>query len=110
MPTKTPDCGWGEPRPIDSLLPELRRCLAGGPAAVLLAAPGAGKTTRVPLALLHEPWLAGQRIVHARAAASGGQQRGSLHGSLPARRRSVPPSAIPSASSGAFRPRRASRC
>ena len=63
MPTKTPACGWGEPRPIDSLLPELRRCLAGGPAAVLQAAPGAGKTTRVPLALLHEPWLAGQRIV-----------------------------------------------
>src|SRR5690606_18051238 len=25
--------------------------------------PGAGKTTRVPLALLHEPWLAGGRIV-----------------------------------------------
>lgn len=25
--------------------------------------PGAGKTTRVPLALLHEPWLAGQTIL-----------------------------------------------
>lgn len=31
--------------------------------AVLIAEPGAGKTTRVPLALLDEPWLAGQRIL-----------------------------------------------
>jgi ATP-dependent helicase HrpB len=30
---------------------------------VLQAPPGAGKTTLVPLALLNEPWLAGQRIV-----------------------------------------------
>lgn len=31
--------------------------------AVLVAEPGAGKTTRVPLALLDEPWLAGRKIV-----------------------------------------------
>jgi ATP-dependent helicase HrpB len=31
--------------------------------AVLEAPPGAGKTTRVPLALLNEPWLAGQTIL-----------------------------------------------
>ena len=31
--------------------------------AVLQAPPGAGKTTRVPLALLEEPWLSGGRIV-----------------------------------------------
>jgi ATP-dependent helicase HrpB len=31
--------------------------------AVLQAPPGAGKTTRVPLALLDEPWLVGRRIV-----------------------------------------------
>ena len=31
--------------------------------AVLQAPPGAGKTTRVPLALLDEPWLSGARIV-----------------------------------------------
>jgi ATP-dependent helicase HrpB len=49
--------------PIESALPELRAALASAGAAVLQAPPGAGKTTRVPLALLGEPWLAGRRIV-----------------------------------------------
>ncbi|MCP8464049.1 ATP-dependent helicase HrpB [Pseudomonas sp. ZM23] len=49
--------------PIDSVLPELRQALAGRHEAVLEAPPGAGKTTRVPLALLGEPWLAGQSIL-----------------------------------------------
>ncbi len=49
--------------PIDSVLPALRDALGQGAAAVLRAAPGAGKTTRVPLALLDEPWLAGKAIV-----------------------------------------------
>jgi ATP-dependent helicase HrpB len=49
--------------PIDSALPALRDALAGGTRAVLQAPPGAGKTTRVPLALLAEPWLAGHRII-----------------------------------------------
>ena len=49
--------------PIDTVLPDLRRVLAAHPAAVLEAPPGAGKTTRVPLALLDEPWLAGKTIV-----------------------------------------------
>jgi len=49
--------------PIDVLLPALRQALASRHEAVLEAPPGAGKTTRVPLALLHEPWLAGQRII-----------------------------------------------
>ena len=49
--------------PIDAVLPELRRALAEGHAAVLQAPPGAGKTTRVPLALLDEPWLAGRSIL-----------------------------------------------
>ena len=52
-----------DPLPIDALLPELRQELARRPAAVLQAAPGAGKTTRVPLALLGESWLRGQRIL-----------------------------------------------
>lgn len=49
--------------PIDAVVPELRATLARHTACVLQAPPGAGKTTRLPLALLDEPWLAGQRIV-----------------------------------------------
>lgn len=49
--------------PIDAVLPSLREALAERHEAVLEAPPGAGKTTRVPLALLNEPWLAGQTIL-----------------------------------------------
>lgn len=49
--------------PIDSVLPELKNALHSRESAVLVAAPGAGKTTRVPLALLNEPWLLGRRIL-----------------------------------------------
>lgn len=49
--------------PIDSVLPALRQALAARHEVVLEAPPGAGKTTRVPLALLEEPWLAGQTIL-----------------------------------------------
>ena len=49
--------------PIDAVLPALRQALGERHEAVLEAPPGAGKTTRVPLALLNEPWLAGQTIV-----------------------------------------------
>lgn len=63
--------------PIDPLLPEIRARLATHTRLVLEAPPGAGKTTRVPLALLDTPWLAGRRLlmleprrVAARAAAS----------------------------------------
>ncbi|HTK56213.1 MAG TPA: ATP-dependent helicase HrpB [Gemmatimonadales bacterium] len=49
--------------PIDEALPELRRVLRERSSAVLPAPPGAGKTTRVPLALLEEPWLQGKKIV-----------------------------------------------
>ncbi len=49
--------------PIDDVLPALRTALAERNEAVLEAPPGAGKTTRVPLALLDEPWLAGQTIL-----------------------------------------------
>jgi ATP-dependent helicase HrpB len=51
------------PLPVDDALPALRAALAREVSAVLQAPPGAGKTTRVPLALLAEPWLAGRRIV-----------------------------------------------
>ena len=49
--------------PVDEALPRLKEALAAGNAAVLVAPPGAGKTTRVPLALLDAPWLEGRRIV-----------------------------------------------
>ena len=49
--------------PIDAVLPDVRVALARSNCAVLQAPPGAGKTTRVPMALLDEPWLAGARIL-----------------------------------------------
>jgi len=51
------------PLPIDAVLDELSRTLKSRNAAVLVAPPGAGKTTRVPLALLDEPWAAGKKII-----------------------------------------------
>ena len=51
------------PLPIDAVLDELTRTLAGHTAAVLVAPPGAGKTTRVPLALLDAPWVGPKKII-----------------------------------------------
>ncbi len=62
--------------PIDALLPRIGDSLATHPRLVLQAPPGAGKTTRVPLALLAAPWRGDGRIllleprrIAARAAA-----------------------------------------
>ena len=49
--------------PIEAVLPTLRRALTEGRNALLTAAPGAGKTTRVPLALLDALWLEGKRLI-----------------------------------------------
>src|SRR6188508_953134 len=49
--------------PVDEALPRLKAVLAERTAAVLVAPPGAGKTTRVPLALLDAPWVGGRKIV-----------------------------------------------
>ena len=51
------------PLPIDAVLDDLSRTLEANNAAVLVAPPGAGKTTRVPLALLDAPWAAGKKII-----------------------------------------------
>jgi ATP-dependent helicase HrpB len=47
---------FSSPLPIDAALPELTAALRARNAAVLVAPPGAGKTTRVPLVLAEEPW------------------------------------------------------
>ena len=52
-----------EPLPIHDVLPALKAALAANPCAVLVAPPGAGKTTAVPLALLAEPWVAGGKLI-----------------------------------------------
>src|SRR5689334_24975850 len=49
--------------PIHSALPELKAALSSGSAVVLVAPPGAGKTTVVPLELLAEPWTGQGRII-----------------------------------------------
>jgi len=51
------------PLPIDAALPALLAALAGHASAVLVAPPGAGKTTRVPLALLDAGWRGDGRIL-----------------------------------------------
>jgi ATP-dependent helicase HrpB len=51
------------PLPIDAVLDVLARTLASHNAAVLVAPPGAGKTTRVPLALLDQPWIKDKKII-----------------------------------------------
>ncbi|WP_323013057.1 ATP-dependent helicase HrpB [Devosia sp.] len=51
------------PLPIDDALPSLLAALAANSCAVLVAPPGAGKTTRVPLALLPAPWRGDGRII-----------------------------------------------
>src|SRR4029079_2190537 len=73
--SSTPVCSTGRSRPsvqmseraqalpIDAALPELTGALRAHNAAVLVAPPGAGKTTRVPLVLAGEAWAAGKKIL-----------------------------------------------
>jgi ATP-dependent helicase HrpB len=63
--------------PIDEVLPAVIAALRGARSAVLVAPPGAGKTTRVPLVLAQEAWARDRTIlvleprrIAARAAAS----------------------------------------
>jgi ATP-dependent helicase HrpB len=63
--------------PIDAALPDIQAALSASPNLVIVAPPGAGKTTRVPLALLDAEWARGGKLIlleprrlAARAAAS----------------------------------------
>ncbi len=74
-------------QPIDIVLPELLAALRDGPRALLIAPPGAGKTTRVAPALLDEEWCDGHvfllvpRRLAARAAAEYiARERGEVAG------------------------------
>src|SRR5882757_8468850 len=51
------------PLPIDDALPALTAALRERNAAVLVAPPGAGKTTRVPLVLAGEAWAKDRKII-----------------------------------------------
>jgi ATP-dependent helicase HrpB len=51
------------PLPIDAVTPDLTAALARTTTAVLVAPPGAGKTTRLPLVLAQEPWAVDRRIL-----------------------------------------------
>ncbi len=70
------------PLPIDALLPDIRAALRQSTRCILMAPPGAGKTTRVPLALLDEPWMTEKRILvlepRRLAARSAARQMSSL--------------------------------
>jgi ATP-dependent helicase HrpB len=68
---------FDSPLPIDDALPRLVEAFTRANAVVLVAPPGAGKTTRVSLVLLDEPWAKDKKILlleprrlAARAAAS----------------------------------------
>ena len=54
---------FDSPLPIDDALPALTQALRAREAAVLVAPPGAGKTTRVPLVLIDEPWAKDKKII-----------------------------------------------
>ena len=49
--------------PIAKILPDLIKTLTSQTAVLLQAPPGAGKTTRVPLALLDAPWRRNRKIL-----------------------------------------------
>ncbi len=83
---------FDSPLPIDDALPDLISALRAAPNAVVVAPPGAGKTTRVPLALMDEPWVRGGKLIMleprrlaargaaARMAATLGEEVGAIVG------------------------------
>ncbi|MET0574367.1 MAG: ATP-dependent helicase HrpB [Mesorhizobium sp.] len=73
--------------PVTAVLPALGKALETGSSAVLVAPPGAGKTTLVPLALLDASWLGGGRILllepRRLAARTAARRMASLLGEEP---------------------------
>lgn len=73
--------------PVEEVIASLQEALAHRMSAVLVAPPGAGKTTIVPLRLLHEPWVEGRRIVMLEprrlAARAAAQRMAALLGEQP---------------------------
>ncbi|MFM1960668.1 MAG: ATP-dependent helicase HrpB [Pseudomonadota bacterium] len=49
--------------PVEEVLPSLVDALEAGTTAVLVAPPGAGKSTLAPLRFLDAPWMAGRKIL-----------------------------------------------
>lgn len=49
--------------PIEDVIPQIGENLRSHVRLVISAPPGAGKTTRVPLSLLDEAWLAGRKLI-----------------------------------------------
>jgi len=73
--------------PVTEVLPQLAAALASGNSAVLVAPPGAGKTTLVPLALLEAIWAGSGKIVllepRRLAARAAARRMASLLGEEP---------------------------
>jgi len=73
--------------PVEEAIAPLRSALTSHRCAVLVAPPGAGKTTLVPLRLITEPWVNGRRIVMLEprrlAARAAAQRMASLLGEKP---------------------------
>ena len=69
--------------PIHAVLPDLLATLRAGSNAVLVAPPGAGKTTAVAPALLAEPWCGGEILLlspRRLAARAAGERMAMLAG------------------------------
>jgi len=49
--------------PVLEIIPQLKQALQQHPVVILQAPPGAGKSTVLPLQLLHEPWLKNKKII-----------------------------------------------
>lgn len=71
-----------DPLPIDAVLPELRAKFQNHHVVILSADPGAGKTTRVPLALFNEPWLNASKILMLEPRRLAAQRSASYMASL----------------------------